>query len=540
MIYNKFTKKLAIGTLAGILIFIIFLSSCLKKEDFDFDKLVFPDWEPNFSLPLVHSQMDLRKVLNETSFGDMLIEDANKFLTLVYKERIYSQKAEDAFYINNQFFVQNETFSVSGSFNIGDSSTSTYTENMVFVNASNNEKLDTLYLKSGDLNFQLNTNLNHPAKIRITLPDVRKNGVPFSTTLLYNVGSNINTTLDLAGYKMVFHHTGGINNQLTVFYELTAYNTSGAQNQSPYTIDFSTNFENLKYSKMFGFLNYKEYLFPMDTLSIGIFKNAWFGNFVAMDPKVIIKITSHYGFPLHIIFDHLIATNPKSLNSLPVFGLPNPIAISSPLNPGDSSVTSVTLDKYNSNIVDAINILPHYFAYLFEGRANPTGVYTPNFALDTSTFNVDMEVEIPLYGSAWDFVLEDTVDFEFEKIDEVEYALFKISILNGFPVDANIQIYFADSLNNVLDSLFGGTKEVVLAALTGPSPEYRVTTPQTKYTEAYITANKLTNITNSRKMFIRSTLATTNNGSETIKIYSDYLIDVRLAVQAQLKVNLNE
>jgi len=536
------TRKIGLVLTSIVLSLIITISSCLKKEDFEFDKLLFPDWEPNFSLPLIKSTLDLRKILNETEAGDMFIEDANHFLTLVYKAKLMSLISEETFEIVNQNFTNNHNFSVPSGFSIGDSTTFTYTDNIVFVN-SNNEILDTLYLKSGRINFQLNTTLNHNANIRIILPTVRKNGIPFIRTINYVFTGSptpINLNFNVEDYIMVFHHTGGTFNQLQINYEVTVYNNLGAPDMSPYNVETHLNFQDLQYSKMFGFLNYKEYFFPVDTLGIGIFKNSWFGNFLLEDPRLIVKISNSYGFPLNIEFDHLIATNPNTPVSTSVSGLPNPLIVAPPAYPGDVALTTFTLDKNNSNIKSAINNMPHYLHYLFTGYANPTGLYAPNFVLDTSAFVVDIELEMPLFGRAWDFVIEDTIDFKFENVDEIVYANFKINIINGFPIDANIQIYFADSTYNILDSLFSYTQEVILAAPAGPAPDYRVINPRHKYTEANLSAARLQNISNSKYMFIRSTLATINNGADIMKIYSDYNIDLRMAVQVQLKVNPND
>lgn len=517
----------------------IFMISCLK-DDFNFDKMTNPTWEPNFSLPLIHSKLNLSKVLGVTGGDSLLNEDASHFLTLIYRDNIFSQYAYDVFTIPDQTYSLNYPFSLPGGMNNGDSISGTYSDNIVFVN-SNSEILDTMYVKDSILNFKMNTTINQNAKIEIVMPTVTKNGIPLSATINYiytGTPSNINYNVPIDGYKMVFHNAGGVFNQLTINYKVTIFNI-GLPDLSPYAFNFDLKFENLKYSKMYGYMNQKDYLFPVDTLSIDIFKNSWFGNFMLEDPKLKVNVYNSYGFPLNLTFDLLDAYNPKTPALVPVVGFPSPFTITEPTTVGQVTTTTVLLDKNNSNIKDAINITPRYFAYHFEGHANPTGIYQPNFMLDTSSFKVDIELEMPLFGRAWNFVIQDTIDFTFDKIEELVYANFKINILNGFPIDAKMQIYITDSLYNPLDSLFTGEQIVVSAANVGGAPDYRVTTSTLKYTEVNLSQSRLTNLTHAKKMLIRSKLNTTNNGNDIMKIYSDYLIDVRMAVQAQLKVNLN-
>ena len=529
---NRFVRLSLVIIAASFL-----MVSCLK-DDFDFDKMTKPVWEPNFSLPLVHSKLDLAKVLGETGGDSLMFEDPNHFLTLVYRDNIFSQSAEDAFSIIDQQYLKNYQMTLPGGMNNGDSVSNMYSDNITFVN-SNSEVIDTLVLKAGILNFKLNTSLNHNAKIEILMPTVTKNGVPLGTVLnlVYTgVPININEFVDLSGYKLVFDHSGGINNKLPINYKITFYHI-GSPDLSPYDFNFEINFQTLKYSRMYGYLNQKDYLFPFDTLSIDIFKNSWFGNFYLVNPKLMVKVLNSYGFPLNINFDLLDAYNPKTPANVVIFGYPYPFTINIPSYLGQVTETSFILDTNNSNIRDAINITPHNLAYHFEGHANPSGLYTPNFIFDTSSFKVNIEMELPLHGRAWDFNIQDTVDFEFEKVEELIYANFKLNILNGSPIDARIQVILTDSLYVPLDSLFVNEQYVVQSGVVGP--DFKVISPTLRYTEVNLPQSRLANLSNARKMLIRAKLNTVNNGNDVIKIYSDYLIDVRLAVQAQLKVDLN-
>jgi len=497
-----------------------------------------PIWEPNFSLPLIHSKLNLSKVLGVTKVDSFLNEDPNHFLTLIYRNNIYSQYATDVFKINDQNYAQNYNFSLPTTIS---SVSVSYTDSIVFN--ADNMILDSMLLKAGSLNAQMNATIVNDALIEIKMPTATKNGVPLSVVInqpYTGVPLNITyPTIDLTGYKLTFNNTGGTTNWLPINYKVTLTNVIGSP--ALYNFNFSSSFQNLKYSKMWGYLNQKAFLFPLDTLSIDIFKNSWFGHFMLEDPKFKVNVHNSFGFPLSMVFDLVQAYNPKTPATVNVTGVPNPFNINSPTSLGQVAQTSFELNKNNSNIVSAVNITPHFFAYHFSGLANPTGIYQQNFILDTSSFKVDVEMDMPLFGKAWDFLIQDTVNFKIDKIEELVSANFKINISNGFPIDAKIQIVITDSLYTPLDSLFsGGPQDVIKSGNIGAAPDYRVTSPTNKFTPVILPQDRLVKLSHARKMLIRSTLNTKNNGADIMKIYSDYLIDVRLAVQAQLKVDLNK
>jgi hypothetical protein len=248
--------------------------------------------------------------------------------------------------------------------------------------------------------------------------------------------------------------------------------------------------------------------------------------------------------PINVSFNTIVANSPVNAPyTVPIVGpgLPNPLPINSPTitQIGQAVVTSVFLNQGNSTVKDAINISPRTVLYNITGLSNPGGVAN-NFVVDTSRFAVDVQVEIPLYGKAWDFILQDTFQFEFEQVHEIDWVSFRLYIENWFPIEAECQLYFADSNNVKLDSLLiNPADKVVPAAIPGPAPAYRVTSPVDKYTIAFMDKARIEHLETCRKLFVRGTLNTTkiNNAYSLVKIYSNYKLKVRVSTQVQFSVN---
>jgi len=122
---------------------------------------------------------------------------------------------------------------------------------------------------------------------------------------------------------------------------------------------------------------------------------------------------------------------------------------------GQFRVTNINTSE--SNIAEVIEISPDEIQIIVAGVSNPENDSTVlNFVQDTSSFHMDIRLELGLHGTINSFEIQDTFDLELNT-DAIDLATFMISTVNRFPIDADLQIYFVDSVYTVLDSLI--TKE---------------------------------------------------------------------------------
>ena len=181
---------------------------------------------------------------------------------------------------------------------------------------------------------------------------------------------------------------------------------------------------------------------------------------------------------------------------------------------------------------------PEYLYLNILGKSNPANnPADENFVLDTSRFAVDVKVVLPLFGAIGGFYVEDTVKFDFNIPDQAKMLEFKVRTVNHFPLDAEIQIYFADQNYKVLDSLFSGKDHHILVAapVSGP-PAYRVIEsppiqPFIFSPDPFLEAD-LQRLKQARFLLIKAKMSTYN--SDLVKIYADYMLDVKLAAKIQL------
>jgi hypothetical protein len=519
-----------------ILLIAIGMSSCYKDR-FDLNRLEKGgEWSPDMAAPLINSNLTLKDILNDYDHDNLITENGSGFLTLLYTRNVFSKTAEDLIVFPDTNMNSSFNFSVSGALPFGTDITAPLNIISYSFNMPYSIVIDELDVKDGMFSFTLfSPDLNHNATINVNIPSATLGGVPFNKDLNFTAGSTSSQNINLDGYKILFDNSGGNQNRLDIIYTVTLHGLGGPNN-SPYHINLGESFTDIKFSKILGDLKQINFDFPKDTIDIRIFSNNIHGMVDFEDPKIHLYAYNSFGMPLEISFNNFMAVNPPS--TITLINLPSPWNITAPSIIGQIATTDYHLNKTNSNIWDAIAMSPEYFVADIHGLSNPGGGISNNFALDTSRLNVDAQVEIPLFGKAWDFVLQDTTDLELgQDLENIEFMLFRLNTTNGFPVEAIQQLIFLDDANHVIDSLLTPEQQTLAPAPCSGTPDYKVTSSVLKLTEITLYNDRIKKLKNCKKVIIRAKLKTTQNGTEPVKFYSDYSINVKVGLRIKFKVN---
>ena len=542
------TKSVRVLRHAGRLICLLALLSSTGcwKDRFDMDNISTPDtWNPDACAPLVHSKLTMKDILNDWDHNNLFQEDETGFLYLVYWNKVYSRSAAEMLAIPDQTLNTSFPFSVSGALASGtDASAPPFVRTYSF-SMPNNEILDRVILNEqmagtvgGYLTFEATADLNHNATINISIPQATLGGMPFNKNIDYFAGFPLYENIDLSGYEIQFDNTFPNVNAIDIIYTVTVHGLGGTNN-SPYTFNLNESFEILSFHAIYGDFKQQTFTLPNDTVILRIFDNNIYGLIDFENPFVHLWAYNSLGIPIDLTFSNFRAfsdVNPPY--QVTVTGYPVPWAVAAPGLPqaGQTVESTFTLDKTNSNIHNAVNLSPQRFIVDVSGITNPAGGSSSNFAIDTSRLAVDVQIELPLYGRAWDFRLADTLDFSFGEdadMSQVEWMSFRVNTENGFPVDGTMQVYFLDENNLLLDSLLIPAQQVINAAPVGAGPDYRVSSTVHAMVEARIDQPRLSNLAGTTQVVVLARLATVSNGTQIVKIYSDYYLDVRLGARAQ-------
>jgi hypothetical protein len=194
--------------------------------------------------------------------------------------------------------------------------------------------------------------------------------------------------------------------------------------------------------------------------------------------------------------------------------------------PVKPSISNYIIQPSNSNITELINILPDEISYQIDFSVNPNGNVSGgnDFVYYEYGLKSRINMEIPLSMMAERLTLSDTTDFNTGAGGSrvIEGVLHLIAD-NGFPFDAEIQMYTLNELNETTDSLFSNT--MILAASVDAND--KVTSTRRTLLEIPVSKAKMEILRVTRRIRI-VTRFTTNPGNRHLKIYSDYSVDFKL------------
>jgi len=545
MRYNILTKPKKLLQLIIILAILLGAVSCIKDK-FDFERMAQIEWEPTLAAPIIHTKLTLWDVLYDWDSSHIVVQDENKFLTLIYRGTIFSQTAQELIKIpDNNLPPFDTTFTKPN----------LVTEiNIVFpmyFSAGNNERLDEIYLKQGNCELSFISNLKSSANVTFTFQDITRISDGAQLVVSYpNVPtgpSQLVNNVNFTGYKIKLKHPTPTStvNYLDVSMKVV-FSDPGLLTDNH--IALNTRITNMLFSKLLGYFGQPSFVIREDSVFLDVFKRSLGGRFTVKEPELNIYVTNSYGFPINIIFDKFSSyRSVVPLDSVPITGsgFPNPWIINSPTisEIGQSKLSELKLNNSTCNIGDAINIAPQYIVYHTRASGNPAGYISQNFVLDTSKFKVDVDVKLPLWGKAINFTVQDTFkieEFKTENRDKVDWIGIRVTATNGFPVDVNLQLIFTDTLYNRIDSLYlaGDDNQVIRAGLLGPAPYYRVILPFIKKTETIISGQRVNYMIDHqvKKVLLKAVLNTSGNQNYDVGFYSDYSLDIKVGAKSHIKL----
>lgn len=561
---NRFITKRNVISLILSLFFAFGFFACVKE--YDMNKLAKTKYSPTLAAPLIKSSMSIRDLLIHDKNGNVQA-DANNFLTLIYRGKLLSLKASDFIAFPDQSYASSTPLLTPSdviAFNalpIGATYTVAMPAQTITFNTNGTANLDSVVFKAPSLfDINISSQFRHDVVIVMGIPYAKKNGValtrvvPLKYTGTLPVTSTVNVNID--GYTFDMTSGGTTQNKFDIYIAVILTKSS-----NPLLVtdkaDFNLGFTKPSFQKLFGFINQPLIAPSIDTVDVSIFDNTLpgGGTFTILNPAVRIYLSNSYGVPIDATFKKLEGYNPGYA--------PYPIKVNlePKLNPwhfpyptvaqiGTSVKDSVILTNANTggtgasgSIGDVLNNKPKHVIYQVDAKANPNGAPIPpntNFALDSSRVTVNFQLDLPLYGTAKNVSVQDTIPFTFTEsdINNIEWFLFRLNITNGFPLEMGTQIYFTDSISitqpyHLLDSLISPYQVIVPAA--GVDATGKVNSPALKTTDIKFDQARINKVKNVKNVIISGKLSTTNNGNTNVKFYSDYRFDVRLGAMVKVK-----
>ena len=398
-------------------------------------------------------------------------------------------------------------------------------------------KLTEIGIKEGYISIIATSSLPDTISILYFIPSLTKYGVPFEE--LVKIPPNINTTptslyFNCDGYIMDLKgQVGRIGGDTvnTIYSEMHIYLDSTGELETINRVDSFNLYNEFnivpEYAK--GYIGQDTLLLSPETKNTSIFESITNGTIDLKQANLNLSIKNYVGADASISFQQFSSDNtndnhpPTSVttdqNGANIIG--NPYFIErATLN--NENIIIPTLININLDASDMLEILPNQTTVAATFMLNPNGEQAvEDFLYIDYPISATLDASIPLSFIANNLTISKTIEIDLSSDTELEIDELYISIENGIPLSAKVDVILLDQHNNTLDTLVRNTN--IICANT--DTENRVTTA----------SNNLITITNTefnnlRNMKIVASF-TTSSITEHIDIYSYYTMKVNLSAR---------
>jgi len=562
----------------GLLLFSIasLFFSCIRKKDFELNKVKWDDITPAWGLPLINSTMSIDQALNKNTSNLIIQRDPDGFITFIYLDTVYSP---DGTVLLEKFKLAipeiHEGVSL-GTIPIlpppGNTVSNLPSFNGTFDFVLDSvESIKKITFKDGTLKIQPKSLIKHKLSFNLTIPGLKNAfGTSFTTLvdLSYN-GSTLPTMAKLieqklSGYSMV--PSGGTN---TVAYSIDnlsieTVGVGGVSNPilSTDSITVDISFDDLKLKSIEGKMSPIHLTgIPSGETVINAFDNALSGNISFENPSVNFTFQNSFGLTPSIRIDsakmqYAYSNQFKDFNVNKTSGMEIPgVTIINPATTlGQFTATPpIVINRGTSNIIEVLKGAPNKFVY----KIGSIGLSSGNndaFISDDSQIKINTEVKIPLFGSVDSLIISDTAKHvEMIKADNVDYIEFRAGSENSIPTSVQLQAYFCDTTLYTFD-VVGKKKYVILDSLVSPWEAGLIVAPgdiEDMDNEGNITKTKINSfsttipvskekyrrISTANVIIIKGKLFTKDKDSKSVKFFTWQTCTFRLAAFAKLRIN---
>ena len=530
-------KKIAL--LLAVFVAVQFVSC--KKYQLD-DVRVNP-WTPELAAPLINSTFGVEDIFDHTDSSRLQI-DENGVLGIVYSGTIFSFAVDDIIKVggndmNIVFPYPNPGYPTP----VSDTISGSQVFLMQFdVEDADNIQVHELAILDGFMNFTVTSELAFNTQIKITIPHANKDGQPFQEEFDLLPGETKVDSFDMSGYLYdLTQEDLGFNQILYEFQAVVAYDPNVPAGTD--FISIAASFNKIGIDYMTGYFGINTVVLGTDTIEIDLFDNTLSGQFQFVDPNLKFKTTNSFGFPILIDVTEFKSINLDDQTETDIYleGITDaPFIIDYPSVIGDSVVVLSEFTNENSNIEEILNNGTKKVIWGLNAVSNPNGPPPDlNFLSHESELVIHTEITVPLKGYTWDWVFTDTLEIDVdENPEELLELTLRLILDNGFPADGVVQVYMADSLFQLTDSLFDEPTQILISGLIDADG---IVIQSTKtITDIFLEGESISNLTEASHLIFFAGMESTNGSppdSQVIQIKEDYTLGLVLSLKAKILVD---
>ena len=408
---------------------------------------------------------------------------------------------------------------------------------IVDLEFENDMILSKMDVDEGDFNCSFESSVKTDIDVNFTIPQLKNEyGEAFQFSFVVsNTEENgaQNSSYAMDGYNFDLSQSL---NKLEVYYSTNVIATPEYEEHVVFSendsIRISIGLDNMEFSSIEGYfgqvvktIDASEFSLELNTLqeiATGI---------VLEDPKITFIADNSMGIPFSINL------NMEGFNNGEMVSLNGPnIEIDA------NGISSTEYNNTNSQIIDFIALNPEVMMYSGAATSNPEGnLGELNFITPESGLEIGFEMNLPFHLRLKETKLTDTLGINYKLpssvSDNIEEYLVSgeliFAIENGFPFDAEVQVYFKDSLTSVkLDSL-----ELDLIESAEINMDGKVENPSYLNYSIQLNEEKYLNIIEANQVIINVEFSSYEFENTSVKLYTDYEINIGMGILSELNTN---
>ncbi len=497
-------------------------TGCRKLENLDDLEITGIDAE--YAIPLLSTNIEMGEVLDNFDDNSSVFFDENGQAILRYFGDFTSNQSEDIFAVLD--VIDNVPIPLLD------------TVAALPFTAPDGVILDFGILKSGGFRYGFTSEHEEDVTVSVSIPSLTRDGEIFSHSLNTSsytgelpVAGFLLFPIDLSGYKLDVEED-------SIFVEFSAFREESGFADT--LAGFFVIFNDVTASFIQGFLGDEVLEFERDTIEIDFFENWTEGTLRFEDPTINFLVNNSFGFPIRSsinvldvisVNDEIFPLSSPDIDAGVNFAFPTLDEI------GCTKVTDFSFNNENSNLVDLLEAVPKAVDYDIDGLSNPDGnTAIRGFLTDSSFLSVQVEVVLPVFGAVSNFNVFDTIkverfdfDVDFEEYGEVNFAEFKLFSENNIPLNIDLQLFFADENEQIIDSLFTGITPVVTAATVDADGNTIEKTIEEAF--ARVTDDRFERIKEARNLFLQARFSTPENGMRSVRVTADQDVKIGMGLK---------
>jgi len=487
-------------------------SGCGLREDLDDIQEV--TLRPELALPLLNTVFDIDSLLPRLSEqGVEVSRDPEGLITLAFEDSLFSYSATTFLNVGTfQIPVQDQT-------------------NAIPIPLLRGGEFTRATVKGGRFFYGFSIGVQGTYEMVINLPDAQRNGQPLTITRVVSGPATVVGDTSLLGYEFVMPDGSfGL--------EYTLRNPESGTELDPQ--GFAVGMDSLVFSYAEGSFAPGEILAKVQTSGTSFFSR-FEGSSVQLEaPRLYVDAENGLGLPLVLSFDEFTGIKDGVAQvSLQNQTLANGIELAYPTlsQVGQTRRTELAMDNGNSNLSDLLELLPDSIRSASRVGILPAGTGNDFFIDESSTLTVRIRTEIPLHFSTPGITYRDTFQLtsDFPEPDLVEWVEFKMLTDNGLPLASELQIFFYDENQQLIDSLYDQG-----ARLMEPAPvdtDGRPSSTAQQELLVMLTREEYERFSEATFLGYRIDLRTTGAGSYPIKLYSGQQLGIKLGIKTLLNAS---